>query len=222
MKYFLQGGGSFPNSKAMDDLFFQNIPSEKKMLYIPIAMTGQFTFDQCLSYIEKLAGNYGFNNIKMCTFLESLGDNDLEECGSIYIGGGNTFKLLNEIKKNNFDKQLIEFLKKGGVVCGGSAGAIIFGKEISTSADANIVKLQDTSGLNIVDGHSIWCHYNPIHDEEIKTYVDAFSTPVIALPENGGLYLEGGELKSMGQEEVYIFSCDNEKRAFTTRSIWRN
>jgi dipeptidase E len=208
---FLQGGSSFPDSKRMDDLFFQNIPVDKPMLYLPMAMTGGFTFDQCFSYINNLAKNYKFKKIEMWTSFDLKNGVDLKKYGSIYIGGGNTFKLLSEIKKNNFQKHLIEFLKRGGVICGGSAGAIIFGKEISTAADANFTNLKETYGLNLINNHSIWCHYSSSHDEEIKTYVKSFSIPVIALPEKSGVYLEKEELRCMGEEDVFIFNCDNNK-----------
>jgi len=51
---------------------------------------------------------------------------------TIYIGGGNTFKLLKELKESGFDKELLKFIKEGKPVYGGSAGALILGKNILT------------------------------------------------------------------------------------------
>lgn len=82
------------------------------------------------------------------------------------LRGGNTFKLLKEIKESKFDILLEKYLKNVGFVYGGSAGAIIFGKSIETSshADKNIVGLTELSGLNMLNGFDVWCHYNPKED----------------------------------------------------------
>ena len=53
------------------------------------------------------------------------------------------------------------FALRGGVVYGGSAGAIVLGANISTCAhmDHNDVGITDMHGLDLLDGHAVWCHY---------------------------------------------------------------
>lgn len=48
----------------------------------------------------------------------------------IYISGGNTFGTLDKIRKCNFDKDIINYVKSGVVYIGGSAGAHIASKDI--------------------------------------------------------------------------------------------
>ena len=53
----------------------------------------------------KIANIIGINNIDMVTSGEDLYKKNFDNYSAIYIGGGNTYKLLRDIKKNNcFDK----------------------------------------------------------------------------------------------------------------------
>ena len=60
-------------------------------------------------------------DIDMCTDLSKI--KSLDEYTGVFIGGGNTFKLLKEIRESKFDILLEKYLKNGGFVYGGSAGA---------------------------------------------------------------------------------------------------
>ena len=57
-------------------------------------------------------------------------------------GGGNTYKLLDCLKKNGaFEKIRRYLLEDDGIVYGGSAGAIIFGKDLdSCNTDDDKIK----------------------------------------------------------------------------------
>ncbi len=78
----------------------------------------------------------------------------------IYISGGNTFGTLDKIRKSNFDKDIIRYVKSGVVYIGGSAGAHIVSKSIKhvEKYDENAVGLTDYSALGLFDGVLI-CHY---------------------------------------------------------------
>ena len=198
---FLQGGGSYPKTAGMDKLFFAKIDKDRPLLYLPMAMVGYFTFDQCYEYFATLARNFTNQEIIMWNKIKN---EDLQQFGGIYIGGGNTFKLLQDIQNAEFSASLENYLINGGTVCGGSAGAIIFGKEISTSRDANIVHLKDTNGLNMLNGRSLWCHYKKQDDEEILQYSKNYGIDVIALEDQCGLVIAEGMITPIGN--IYVFS----------------
>lgn len=77
----------------------------------------------------------------------------LSECNVIYISGGNTFHLLNEVRNAKFDKWVSENTDK--VYVGVSAGSILFTPTISIAkveqADIDYIGLTDLSGLNEVN-----------------------------------------------------------------------
>lgn len=79
----------------------------------------------------------------------------IEDCDLIYINGGNTFYLLEWIRKSGLDNYLSELIDSGKPYIGVSAGSIITGPNIEsagwdTNWDKNITKLKDLSGLNLV------------------------------------------------------------------------
>jgi len=98
-----------------------------------------------------------------------------------------------------------------------SAGAIIFGKNILTTADENKVGLKDSSGFNLVNGFSIWCHYTKNEDPKIFSFVRRFTTPVIAITEKSGIFVKGSEIVALGFEPVFTFS-KNRKQIHTANS----
>ena len=88
----------------------------------------------------------------------------------IYVEGGNTFYLLQAMRKCNFEKIMRKLLKEGKVYLGVSAGSVVAGKTIKSAGwlgDENIVNLKSLKGLNLVP-FDIFVHYKPEHAELIK------------------------------------------------------
>ena len=124
---FLSGGGSEKDSYLLDREFAKLLKG--KLLYIPIAIdTKTHPFPECFKWIKSVFGQFGFSNIEMWTSVKDKTPDNLKEFDAVYIGGGNTFKLLKEFRDSGFDKLLVEFYRSGGHIYGGSAGAIILGK----------------------------------------------------------------------------------------------
>lgn len=200
MKILLSGGGSPKDNVALDKLFASQINLNGSVLYIPVAEEEISAYDQCFESFRQAYCQYGITNIEMCVDLNQAGAIDVYT--AIYIGGGNTFKLLKEIKESCFDRMLIEYLNKGGFVYGYSAGSIIFGKDImaTTYEDENNVGLADSKGLNLVKGFDICCHY--LSDKEYKRKrIQAYSMQskgTIALPDGCAVFMEDDEITFIG------------------------
>ena len=202
MKLLLAGGGEPEQVKSLDE-YFANYVGEGKILYIPVAMH-KIPYNDCESWFRETYAKYKLYNIDICTDLKNAPN--LENYKAVFIGGGNTFKLLKEIKESNFDCALKEYLNNGGFVYGGSAGAIIFGKTIKTSshADKNFVNLKDLNGLNLLNGYDVWCHYNEMRD---KSEILKLDLQTIVLYEESGIIFDGKEFKAVGKEHL-IFPDD--------------
>jgi len=81
---------------------------------------------------------------------------DLNNFDIIFVCGGNTFVYLYLIKKLGLDIKIKNFIKKGGLYIGVSAGSIIAGPDIKIASfglnhDENIVKIKDLKGLELVN-----------------------------------------------------------------------
>lgn len=212
MKLILSGGGSIEQTKELDKFFISLLSKNKKVLYIPIAKKTR-PLEECLEWIKKCLNAFGFNNIKMWANLKGKKIEDVKDFGAIYIGGGNTYSLLKDLKEMGFIDILREYIKKGGVVYGGSAGAAILGKNIITVSflDDNKVNLKDLNALNLIKDYCICCHYEKSHDQKIKNIIDKFKIKAIALPEGCGLYVEDNKIIVKGKGSAFVFE-KNKKR----------
>lgn len=82
----------------------------------------------------------------------------------VLISGGNTFSLLQNLRKSGLDKKIGEFVGKSEFVLAGfSAGALVLTPNIKVcnlpEFDENLVKLEDFSGLDLVD-FEVFPHYD--------------------------------------------------------------
>ena len=89
----------------------------------------------------------------------------------IYIGGGDTVYMLEKWRENGIDKMLIDAYNQGKIICGLSAGAICWFKDMYT--DYEIMRGQSADyvlkkGLGVLDG-AMCPHFN----ERETDFVDA-------------------------------------------------
>lgn len=131
---------------------FDKRPQEIKLLYITTAVDGEPENNK--KWVKEEYDtilNLGICEKNICEY--KMGDSlDINKFDAIYIIGGNTFYLLDQIRKYHFDKILRKAIDKGIVYIGSSAGSIILGKTIDVSMDKNIVNIDDLTGLNMIDG----------------------------------------------------------------------
>ena len=155
---------------------------------------------------------------------KELCSRNLNDYSFIFIGGGNTFRLLKELKDSGAFTRIKQYLEKGGIIFGGSAGAIIFGKDLDACRldDPNRVELMDTEGFDLLDGISILCHFsNGPKEKDVKNaeYLRELSwrRTILALPEEDTLLVCGvvGQSDSIFAEMIgdrpYFIFQDGEK-----------
>ena len=77
----------------------------------------------------------------------------ISQCDVIYVSGGNTFYLLNELRKSRAAQAIKDAVKAGKIYVGESAGAIAAAVDTryATLMDENSAKMSDFTGLNLVD-----------------------------------------------------------------------
>lgn len=220
IKLILAGGGGKEDSRPLDELLVKLLPRDKRaIVYIPIAMESR-PYKKCYQWVVSVFSPLKFTNITMWTELSEKKYTDLNDIGAIYIGGGNTFNLLKKVRDSGFVRLIKKFVYSGRIVYGGSAGAVILGKDIRTSEDRNTVGLKDTKGLNLVRNHSIWCHYDKNQDSKILEYVKASSIPVIALTERSGIFVKGQNVKVIGFEPTFLFT-DRKKVSYKPDTFFK-
>lgn len=204
MEIFLCGGGSGRKVEKVFDIYLNNTNDRKNVLYIPLAEEKEKYLD-CKRWFENEIKKYN-TKFKMIELSKELNNINLNNFTHIFIGGGNTYKLLKELQDTTFFENLKSYQ---GKIWGSSAGAIIFGKDINSCRleDANKVNIHKTAGYNVINDCSILCHLNNenyIKNERyLKEYSKKFKT--MYLPEEDIIHIKENKVEILGAETYIIF-----------------
>lgn len=223
-RLILAGGGDATDSAPLDDALARWLTrpdgSSESLLYLPVAWTAT-PYESCFAWIQSVFAPRGVHQITMWTDLMRKTRADLASFGAIYIGGGNTYRLLHHVRESGFDHLLLEYVREGGVVYGGSAGAILLGEDIAPCAhmDTNDVGLHITTGLGLVHGYTVWCHYVAGDEERIELYLRQHAHPVLALPERAGVVIQGNTMTAADFEPVTVYRRGSEPVLISPGSV---
>ena len=199
---------------------------ERPLLYVPLAMNEEeHPYNECLNWIKNELSDFNINKIEMVRTFEEFANKDYYNYSAIFIGGGNTYKLLKGIKDSRAFGKLKEFIINDGIVFGGSAGAIIFGKDLDACKldDTNDVNLKDTEGFDVLNGISLLCHYTNRtieKDKQSTEYLLSISSnrELVALPEEDTIFINGDDIELIGNKSYYIFK-DGERKEIRNSNI---
>jgi dipeptidase E len=126
----------------------------------------------------------------------------LLDCDAIHLSGGNTYYFLHWLRIRNMMDTLIQYVSRGGVLIGVSAGSILMTPDISTSelcGDEVMEGETDFSGLKLVD-FSFVPHFGdiPVNLDDLKKYSRDKQMRVYAAKDSGGIVVVDNEVKSIG------------------------
>ena len=206
-KLALAGGGGADDSRLLDEVFAAWIETQGRLLYLPIALRGIRSFESCFEWITGTFAPFAITRITMWTDLTQHHASELKEFEAIYIGGGNTYSLLAELMSSSFDHHLKTYARQGGILYGGSAGAVILGKDVRTVSrmDRNHVDLTEVNGLNLANDYAVYPHYTPQDDKFIEEFLQKYQQPVLAISERSGIVIEANRMYSVGFEPSFEF-----------------
>ena len=219
MKLILSGGGDGEQVKESYELF-ANLVNGGKVLYIPLAWNNG-NMETCIDWFKSEMKPFGVTEIEDVLDAKDITQERLSKYKGIFIGGGNTFKLLKMLKETEAFYILQEFINNDGVVMGGSAGAMIFGKSIDTCLndgleikhciDRNLVNLKETNGFDYMKGYSILPHYKKLKEQNINTEkrvkrLISEGYKLVCLPEETSLFINDNKFTVIGQKPAEIFT----------------
>ncbi len=211
---YLSGGGNAKDSFFLDKHFINSLIN-KKVLYVPVAITrDKIGYEECYDWIINTLTSHSkdFVDITMWLDIKNKTLKDIIEYDAVYLGGGNTYKLLEEIYNTKFNQVIIKYLNKDKIIYGGSAGAIIMGKNIDTVIGENDKNYKYNSGLSLLGNYSVIGHYKKDDNGNIFNYISRYKNPVIALPEKSGIVIQNKIATVIGYEPVVIFLTDRTER----------
>lgn len=216
MKLFLTSAGVVPEIKGDFLSLLAKEPSKLKVVLVETAIYGEnITPERLKEYskqtIDQLKGCEIVNiiNVDLRTQSPKSFSLILDNADILIIDGGNTFYLLDWIKKNQLDKVIVDHLKKGLIYLGISAGSYVACPTIEMAAwghqDRNRCDLKDFNALNLVP-FLITAHYIEEYKEMIQTAAKNTTYPVVAITDSQALLIVNGKVKLVGKGQPHFFS----------------
>lgn len=131
----------------------------------------------------------------------------LEKADIIFVGGGNTFYLLEQARKSDATELIPKFVEKGAIYVGSSAGSYLACPTIEAAGwkhgDRNVNGLKDLTALSMVP-FIMSVHYSPEYDDTLKESIRSSRFPVKILTDDQALIVSNDsvELVGLGKEIV--------------------
>jgi len=202
----LYGSGYLDHAVSEIRSFLGSISS---ILFIPFALFDRDAYTSMAGERFQKMG-YDLNSIHTVADMKHA-VNDAE---SVFIGGGNTFRLLKAL----YDMDVLQVIRRrvgqGMPYIGSSAGSNVAGPTIKTTKDMPIVQPPSFDALGLVpfqisphflDPDPNSTHMGETQEERILQFLEENDTPVAGLREGAMVRVESGSYTLKGSSGARIF-----------------
>ena len=154
-----------------------------------------------------------------CEVTQVRGGAEIESCDALFIGGGNTFRLLKTLYDLDLMPLVRERVRGGMPYIGSSAGTIITSPTIRTTNDMPIVEPPSLTSLGLVpyqinphylDPDPASTHKGETREERLMQFHEENATPVVGLREGTMLHVVDGSTTLLGDKPARIFRRGHE------------
>tara|TARA_R110002073_G_scaffold72537_1_gene177554 strand:- start:572522 stop:573163 length:642 start_codon:yes stop_codon:yes gene_type:complete len=183
-----------------------------EIIFIPYARPGGITYD---NYTELVKKAFKVINIRVRGLHEYENLQDaIKTTKGIFVGGGNTFVLVDELYRQNLVDVLAKVIETGTPYLGTSAGSNICGPNMQTTNDMPIVyppsfKTLGMLSFNInahyLDPDPSSTHKGETRETRIKEFHEYHTIPVLGLREGSWLAVKGEDIYLKGELTARLF-----------------
>ncbi|MBM3220756.1 MAG: dipeptidase PepE [Candidatus Rokubacteria bacterium] len=148
----------------------------------------------------------------------------LERVDALFVGGGNTYALLDRVRSSGLQDAIKERARTGMPYAGASAGANLAGPTILTTNDWNIVALTHFAALHLVpfninphfkDTDPAMAPGSETREDRIREYHVRNKNAVVGIEEQTMVRVDDGIATVLGQQRVKLFRVGQAPRWFT-------
>jgi dipeptidase E len=202
----LHGSGYLDHAEAEIRSFLGDL---KHVLFVPYAL---FDRDKYSATAQQRFEKMGYALTSVHTASDPV--QAVNETDAIFIGGGNTFRLLKALYDHDLLGPIRERVAGGMPYIGSSAGSNVAGPTIRTTNDMPIVQPPSFDALGLVsfqlnphylDADPNSTHMGETREERIMQFLEENETPVIGLREGAMLRIENGTTTLCGSSGARIF-----------------
>jgi len=138
----------------------------------------------------------------------------VQETEIVFVGGGNTFRLLKGLYDHDLIDPIRQRIAAGGVYVGSSAGSIVACPTLRTTKDMPIVQPRSFAALDLVpfqisphylDPDPTSTHMGETQEERIQQFLEENEAPVIGLREGAMIRVQNGAVHLKGLQGARIF-----------------
>lgn len=181
-----------------------------KVLFIPYALADH---DHYLQTVQKAFQKFGIGVCGVHTLPDPVAG--VKAAEAVFVGGGNTFRLLNKLYQTNLVEPLRQRVLQDGVpYIGSSAGTNVATRSICTTNDMPIVYPPSFEALQLVpfninphylDATPDTKHMGESREERIRQYHEEAEWPVLGLREGALLRVVGDTAMLEGAKGARLF-----------------
>ncbi len=200
--------------------------SVEEIVFIPYARPSGISYDEYTLKAKEafnkldiqVKGIHEFENAKRA----------IENAQGIFVGGGNTFELVNQLYKNDILVTLKKTVENGVPYLGTSAGSNICGITMMNTNDMPVVYPPSFTTMAFIpcninahylDPDPSSTHMGETRETRIKEYHVYNETPVIGLREGSWLQVEGEIIQLKGKLSARLFKKDKQATELEPETI---
>jgi dipeptidase E len=140
---------------------------------------------------------------------------EIEQADAIFVGGGNTFRLLHELQQRRLIDPIRKAVRDGTPYIGSSAGSIVACPSLKTTKDMPVVQPSSFEALSLVpfqisphylDPDPTSTHMGETQEQRILQFLEENEEPVVGLREGSFIRVaEKDGVRLLGPHSARIF-----------------
>lgn len=202
----LHGSGYLDHAAGEIADFLGNV---KRVLFVPYALHDR---DKYAASAQARFAQMGYELDSIHTSNDPV--QTVRDTEAIFIGGGNTFRLLKTLYDHDLLEPIRERVRAGMPYIGSSAGSNVAAPTIKTTNDMPIVQPPSFEALGLVsfqinphylDADPNSTHKGETREERLVQFLEENETPVVGLREGAMLRIASGRVLLKGSSGARIF-----------------